>query len=102
MTTTYQEVGHLDDGYNLPDLRRSCYSLPFREGDGADQQPNGTPRSGKRPPSAGGVLILACPSTLSGITMGLSFASYISLALAVLVSTALGIAIGIWVRGLRE
>ncbi|MFG1345122.1 hypothetical protein V5F59_09535 [Xanthobacter autotrophicus DSM 431] len=53
-----------------------------------------------RPP--GGILIVAILSAVSGAIMGFVFAGYLSLALTMLAATSLGIAIGMWVRGLSD
>lgn len=61
--------------------------------------PNDEGRS-VRPP--GGILIVAALSALSGAIMGLAFGGYLTVAIATLIALPLGIAIGIWMRGLSD
>ncbi|MFG1288578.1 hypothetical protein [Xanthobacter versatilis] len=51
-----------------------------------------------RPP--GSVLIVAALSAISGAVMGLVFGGHFTIATAVLVSVPVGVAVGMWVRGL--
>lgn len=51
-----------------------------------------------RPP--GSVLIVAALSAISGAVMGLVFGGHLTIATAVLVSVPIGVAVGMWVRGL--
>lgn len=51
-----------------------------------------------RPP--GSVLIVAALSAISGAVMGLVFGGHLSVATAVLVAVPIGVAVGMWVRGL--
>ena len=53
-----------------------------------------------RPP--GSVLIVAALSAVSGAVMGLVFGGHLSAATAVLVSVPIGVAVGMWVRGLAS
>lgn len=51
-----------------------------------------------RPP--GSVLIVAALSAISGAVMGLVFGGHFTIATAVLVCVPIGVAVGMWVRGL--
>lgn len=51
-----------------------------------------------RPP--GSVLIVAALSAISGAVMGLIFGGHFTIATAVLVAVPIGVAVGMWVRGL--
>lgn len=51
-----------------------------------------------RPP--GGVLVVAALSAVSGAIMGMVFGGYLTLAAAVVLSLAVGLAVGMWIGGL--
>lgn len=69
-----------------------------RDALGPARRPDAPPQA--RPP--GGILIVAILSAISGAIMGFVFGGYISLALAILITLPLGIAIGMWARGLGD
>ncbi|MDI4664445.1 hypothetical protein K9U40_08925 [Xanthobacter autotrophicus] len=53
-----------------------------------------------RPP--GSVLVVAALSAVSGAVMGLVFGGHLTVATAVLISVPVGVAVGMWVRGLTS
>ena len=84
----------------VPTLEPLLHNAPFHRQEqgetGRDPKAHGEAKS----PPPGGILVVATVSGLSGAVMGLLFGGYLTASLAILIGSTLGVAVGVWARGL--
>lgn len=91
-----------DGSIILPLIELTYPHLQYTEDPDHRQNAEYGPEGGAQAPRPGGILIVSVLSGLSGAVMGLLFGGYLTAALATLIATPLGIAIGIWVKSLKD
>ena len=100
MALTKRDAEGFKHGSAAPHQGQSQHSRPLRHIGRIKTRRTDDPDEDDRGASAAGALVLASCSGVSGAVMGLIFGGHIFVAAAVLVSIAIGVAIGIWAGSL--